>query len=563
LGREQEAEVRAALCAALGHAGDAEAIPALLRALEDQGDLLHPSIVSPAAANALGRLALRKVEAARSESVIEALVRSLGQPHRELRRQSAFALSRIKPDRSGQAARIIEEARTEPDAVARAFLVRSTASLQGVSEARSALYARCARDGDAGVRIATARAGAAAQWTGVLRLAQDEDTAVRREAIAAIGQVKGLDKGASLRTFITRGLAISGASSPQMNPAVIEAAEAVRALGKEASPGELQSWMELARPTPIRIAAVELHGDQEGLVRLALKDGEAAVRVVAAMRLLELEPSAERVQELLTAFDPMVGAIAAEWLAEHPSTAAEAALVRAWVDATEPELLKFSALALASLYKGKKPLIDEPSPEVRQATPGRLSHPDIGVREAAVELWKSMGGPSQQTWHHQVINIDLAELSTVRSARVITSRGEAVLELLPEEAPITVWNFVRLAESGYYNGIRFHRVVPDFVVQGGDPRGDGMGGPGWTIPDELGGRTYSEGTVGMALSGPDTGGSQWFVALSPQPHLDGGYTVFGQVRQGMSTFSQILPGDRIERVIIERSALPAPPSRDR
>jgi cyclophilin family peptidyl-prolyl cis-trans isomerase len=432
-----------------------------------------------------------------------------------------------------------------------------------VSEALNALYEVCARDGDAGVRIATARAGAAAQWTGVLRLAQDEDTAVRREAIAAIGQVKGLDKGASLRTFISRGLAISGASAPQMNPAVIEAAEAVRALGKEASPGELQTWMELSRPTPIRIAAVELHGDQPSLVDLALKDGEAAVRVAAAMRLLELEPSAERVQGLLTAFDPMVGAIAAEWLGEHPNTAAEAALVRAWVEATEPELLKYSALALASLYRGKKPLIDAPSPEVKHATPSRLSHPDIGVREAASELWKAMGGPSQRSWHHQVINIDLAELSTVRSARVITSRGEAVLELLPEEAPITVWNFVRLAESGYYNGIRFHRVVPDFVVQGGDPRGDGMGGPGWTIPDELGRRPYGEGTVGMALSGPDTGGSQWFVTLSPQPHLDGGYTVFGQVSQGMSTFSQILPGDRIERVIIERSALPAPPSRDR
>ena len=119
-----------------------------------------------------------------------------------------------------------------------------------------------------------------------------------------------------------------------------------------------------------------------------------------------------------------------------------------------------------------------------------------------------------------------------------------------------MWNFARLADDGFFDGIRFHRVVPDFVVQGGDPRGDGLGGPGWCIPDEINPLHYGEGAVGMALSEPDTGGSQWFVTLSPQPHLDGGYTIFGQVTRGMHVFHRLLPGDRIERVIIERATPP-------
>ena len=88
------------------------------------------------------------------------------------------------------------------------------------------------------------------------------------------------------------------------------------------------------------------------------------------------------------------------------------------------------------------------------------------------------------------------------------------------DAPMTAYNFARLADRGFFNGLRIHRVVPDFVVQDGDQRGDGNGGPGYTIRDELNHLPYLRGTVGMALSGPDTGGSQWFITHSPQPHLD-------------------------------------------
>ena len=143
-----------------------------------------------------------------------------------------------------------------------------------------------------------------------------------------------------------------------------------------------------------------------------------------------------------------------------------------------------------------------------------------------------------------------ATTSSARIARISTEKGEFDLALLAEVAPLTVHNFVALAQRGYFDGQRFHRVVPNFVVQGGDPRGDGSGGPGHAIRDELNRRRYLRGTLGMALSGPNTGGSQFFIAHSPQPHLDGGYTVFGQLIEGADVLDRIVQGDRIVRVTV-------------
>ena len=116
------------------------------------------------------------------------------------------------------------------------------------------------------------------------------------------------------------------------------------------------------------------------------------------------------------------------------------------------------------------------------------------------------------------------------------------------DAPQTARNFMALATKGFFNGLQIHRVVPNFVVQDGDPRGDGEGGPGYTIRDELNERPYLRGTVGMALDWRDTGGSQFFITHSPQPHLDGRYTVFGHVVNGMDVVDRIQQGDVIERV---------------
>jgi cyclophilin family peptidyl-prolyl cis-trans isomerase len=126
------------------------------------------------------------------------------------------------------------------------------------------------------------------------------------------------------------------------------------------------------------------------------------------------------------------------------------------------------------------------------------------------------------------------------------------VDLRPEEAPYAVWNFASLAVRGHYDGVSYHRVVPDFVVQAGDPRGDAWGGPGWEIPDEINQLPYEVGALGMALSGPDTGGSQWFIVLSPQPHLEGTYTVFGSVSYGQRNAAALSQGDTIRAVEIER-----------
>ena len=127
-------------------------------------------------------------------------------------------------------------------------------------------------------------------------------------------------------------------------------------------------------------------------------------------------------------------------------------------------------------------------------------------------------------------------------------RGPVVIELLGPDAPLTVANFLRLADRHFFDGNRWHRVVPNFVVQDGDPRGDGFGGPGGAIRDEINMNRYDGPMLGMALSGPDTGASQWFITLSAQPHLDGTYTIFGRVVSGIASLLRITQGDQIRTI---------------
>jgi cyclophilin family peptidyl-prolyl cis-trans isomerase len=139
--------------------------------------------------------------------------------------------------------------------------------------------------------------------------------------------------------------------------------------------------------------------------------------------------------------------------------------------------------------------------------------------------------------------------------------GDIRLELYPKEAPQSVNSFVFLAREGFYDGLTFHRVIPGFVAQAGDPLGTGSGGPGYTVPDEVNSHKFLDGSLGMAkTSAPNSAGSQWFIDLAPNPNLDGGYTVFGQLVSGRDVLDKIAPrnpasattpGTAINTIVIE------------
>ena len=157
----------------------------------------------------------------------------------------------------------------------------------------------------------------------------------------------------------------------------------------------------------------------------------------------------------------------------------------------------------------------------------------------------------------KVYDIDTNELSKCKFAVIKTDKGDMIAELYPDETPQTVANFVELAKSGFYDGLNFHRVIPNFVIQGGCPYGNGVGGPGWRIKCECVGqkRKHNRGSLSMAHAGRDTGGSQFFVCHSPQPHLNGVHTIFGELidDESKSVLDAIKQGDKITTIEIKES----------
>ena len=134
-----------------------------------------------------------------------------------------------------------------------------------------------------------------------------------------------------------------------------------------------------------------------------------------------------------------------------------------------------------------------------------------------------------------------------------TSKGNIELELFPQYAPKTVNNFVFLSQEGFYDGVTFHRVISNFMIQGGDPTGTGTGGPGYHFEDEVGKSNplnHETGSLSMANAGPNTNGSQFFITHSPQPHLNGKHTVFGKVAKGQEVVNAIRQGDVITKVVV-------------
>lgn len=140
----------------------------------------------------------------------------------------------------------------------------------------------------------------------------------------------------------------------------------------------------------------------------------------------------------------------------------------------------------------------------------------------------------------------------MKTATIETAHGTMKLELFDKDAPGTVENFEKLANDGFYDGLTFHRVIPDFMIQGGCPTGNGTGGPGYKIPCETKGNPnkHERGSLSMAHAGPNTGGSQFFICHSPQPHLDGVHTVFGKVLEGVDVVDKVRGGDKMLKVTV-------------
>jgi cyclophilin family peptidyl-prolyl cis-trans isomerase/HEAT repeat protein len=250
--------------------------------------------------------------------------------------------------------------------------------------------------------------------------------------------------------------------------------------------------------------------------------------------------------------DVIVRGTAADLLGDLPSESNTRALIAALPRTTNDPLNDAVLSILAALGKQKS---DAPNNAIKTALDSR----DYLVRRRAVALLKAngVGDFSSRIGTVQTGKTDadyrraLARAGKKVRAVVTTTKGSFTIELLPEAAPLTVDNFVQLAQRTFYNGITIHRVVPNFVIQDGDPRGDGNGGPpNHQIRCEINEVPYDRAAVGMALSGKDTGGSQWFVTHSPQPHLDGGYTVFGRVVAGMEVVDNIIRGDVIRSIVI-------------
>ena len=268
--------------------------------------------------------------------------------------------------------------------------------------------------------------------------------------------------------------------------------------------------------------------DAADTLKRHLEHPDFAVRAAAAEGLTELKTTG--LTPALTAsyqrglgdrdIDARVAVVGA--LAIQKDEPAKVALRRAAESDPSRVVRERAAAALKSLGEAPAP-----------TTPDDVDRPPLDYREAMAPYDPIPGVP----------------LYTPR-AFINTKLGRIEIHLDIVESPLTSESFMRLARSGFYDGLTFHRVVPGFVIQGGDPRGDGNGGPGYTLRCEVGERSYGRGVVGTALSGKDTGGSEFFITHVPTPHLDGGYTVFGRVASGMDVVDRIRPGDVIESVEI-------------
>ncbi|QQS40758.1 MAG: peptidylprolyl isomerase [Acidobacteriota bacterium] len=302
-------------------------------------------------------------------------------------------------------------------------------------------------------------------------------------------------------------------------------------------------FLFLALPSFVQMLADLEPEDADALLQNYLKNPDAFVRAAAASAIGDRPASVENVNALIDAYK---GSLETDKDYNDAQMSILSALVKLDKHKAKPSL----ALALRHYDH----LVRLQALRLIETNHLNEDFPDAEAQAKGVQKYH----PKTYSKLGQVLNTEedyrraLSRKNGTVFAVLTTAKGSFEIEFFPEEAPLTVDNFVKLAEKGYFNGIDIHRVVANFVVQDGDPRGDGNGGPGWSIRCEINRVPYERGMVGMALSGKDTGGSQWFVTHSPQPHLDGGYTVFGKVsEEGMMIVDRLVRGDTIEKIEIE------------
>jgi cyclophilin family peptidyl-prolyl cis-trans isomerase/HEAT repeat protein len=361
------------------------------------------------------------------------------------------------------------------------------------------------------------------------------DRAGRARIVPLVGAAEPWLRGAALRALArTDGdefaLVLSGLDKDPDWTVRADLAGALGALGGEVGAALLFGMLEDEDPRVLPAVLDALRAargkDAAHTLRRHLEHHDPAVRAAAAEGLTALEP---------------------EGLGEALRAAHRASLAEADIEA---RLAVVGALAAGTDAAARAALR-----EVSSSDPARV------VRARAAEALRSAGEadvpdpgrePSRPPADYRLAMApyEVVPGLPVYSPRAIlhTRRGRIEVLLDVVEAPLTTRSFVDLARRGFFDGLRFHRVEPGFVTQGGDPRGDGTGGPAYTLRCEVGQRPFGRGALGMAHAGKDTGGSQFFIAHAPQPHLDGDYTLFGQVTSGWDILDQIRPGDDIERV---------------
>ena len=317
-----------------------------------------------------------------------------------------------------------------------------------------------------------------------------------------------------------------------------------------------------------RSVAAEADGagrDRDRLERL-LADPDGRVAASALNALMRFVPEGDpafllKARSLLTHADPAVRSLAADALGRHPDVTDVDALVTAYQRSSGDPFddARLSAVRALCAIASSGPAgegavtarffgaVSRPTDYLawRMAAASCPGPPSAWAQAASITT-----GKTDADYRDAARRYLYPSLHGVANPNVTieTDRGAITVELLPADAPLTVAAFLALVDRRYFDGDHWHRVVPNFVIQDGDPRDDGWGGPGFSLRDEISPRRYQKGSVGLALSGPDTGGSQYFITLGPEPRLDGTYPIFGRVTSDLSMLDKVTQGDRIRSV---------------